>query len=299
MQDIIDWNPRVVIIGPANIKENSSNITWTLTVLGFLSPLEDNGLLYKVDTYCGVSVGAIISLLIIAGYKIREIVGETCKSHIFDKKTNSSPTSYQSNEPSRQRLIELILNKLGSVPTLYELYMKTGKALITTTLNITDEITQYMGPFTHPNMSCIDAVMYSRNIPFLYYQLMDGQGKIYVDGALGNPYPVDYFDDGKTNILGLYIKKPYSTIFDKRTDYELCILDQRIRDNISKSSNCCYHIAMYTKDCTQLNTKEKACMLVDGYNIGYQFIENLKNKENIKNNRSMEKYSYPKYYIQA
>jgi len=42
--------------------------------LGFLSPIEDFGLLNYVDTYCGVSIGAIISLLIISGYQIREII---------------------------------------------------------------------------------------------------------------------------------------------------------------------------------------------------------------------------------
>ena len=32
---------------------------------------------------------------------------------------------------------------------------------------------------------------------------------VYIDGAFGNPYPIDQFDDGKRNILGLYIDTDY------------------------------------------------------------------------------------------
>ena len=95
-----------------------------------------------------------------------------------------------SNEPVRKRLTELVVDKFGSLPNLYQLYMQTGKALTTVTLNATDKISVYMNPFTHGDVSCVDAVLYSMNIPFLFYQLIY-QGKIYVDGAFANPYPVD------------------------------------------------------------------------------------------------------------
>src|SRR5688572_17633724 len=206
----MDWKPRVIVIGPGGIKG--------LMILGFLSPLEQSGLLNKVDTYCGVSIGAIISLLMIVGYKIREIIGVASKIDIFKDASLLDVTNMinhkglMSNEPARQKLIELVLAKLGTIPTLYELYMQTGKSLITTTLNATDELTEYMGPFTHPKTSCIDAVMYSMNIPFIHYQLIDSRGKTYVDGILGNPYPIDYFDNDQENILGIYIKTMYEDI---------------------------------------------------------------------------------------
>ena len=47
------------------------------------------------------------------------------------------------------------------------------------------------------------------NIPFLFYK-MKYKGNVYIDGAFGNPYPVDQYDDGKTNILGLYIETEYT-----------------------------------------------------------------------------------------
>jgi predicted acylesterase/phospholipase RssA len=197
------WFPRVSVIGPGGAQG--------FKVLGFLSPVEDSGLLNYVDTYCGVSVGAIISLLIICGYQIREIVGEAAKLDIFKEiedfnfKSMIENQGLMSNEPARKRLTQLVIDKFGNVPTLYSLYMRTGKAFVTVTLNATDEECVIMDPFKTPDISCVDATMFSMNIPFLFYQLVY-RGKVYVDGAIANPYPVDYFDDGKTNILGIYTK---------------------------------------------------------------------------------------------
>ena len=164
------WFPRTLVIGPGGVKG--------LKVLGFLSPIEDAGILEYVDTYCGVSVGAVISLLIVAGYKIREIVGEAATLDIFKDIENLTVQSmvenkgFMSNEPFRKRLSQLILNKFGTIPTLYNLYMLTGKAFIAVTLNATDEECVMMGPFTHPRISCVDATMFSINIPFFFFQLL-------------------------------------------------------------------------------------------------------------------------------
>ena len=83
--------------------------------------------------------------------------------------------------------------------------MQTGKALQSVTLNADDEESVIMNPFSHPEVSCIDATLFSMNIPFLFHKLIY-QGKHHVDGVLANPYPVDFYDNGETNILGIYLK---------------------------------------------------------------------------------------------
>lgn len=298
----MDWKPRVIVIGPGGVKG--------LMILGFLSPIEQSGLLHKVDTYCGVSIGAIISLLMIVGYKIREIIGVASKIDIFkdvsllDVNAMINNKGLMSNEPARLKLIELVLNKLGNIPTLYELYMQTGKSLITTTLNATDEITEYMGPFTHGKTSCIDAVMYSMNIPFIYYQLIDGRGKTYVDGALANPYPIDYFDNNHENILGIYIKTIYNDNYDGLTTssyaYKLLesTINQRRASIINKSSSKCLHGVLETlhKDIMGINLsiKDKAEMLTDGYNAGKLFLDQLSQPHDAPKEVL---YQYPEYYM--
>ena len=310
---LTNWFPRVLVIGPGGFKG--------LKALGFLSPIEDFGLLQYTDTYCGVSVGAIISLLIVAGYQIREIVGEAATLDIFKDMENISVKSIMdnkgllSNEPVKRRLTQLVLNKFGTVPTLRGLYLQTGKAFVAVTLNATDEECEIMGPFTHPNVSCVDATMFSMNIPFVFYQLIY-HGKTYADGALGNPYPIDYFDDGHTNILGIYMKGanstpnlshnrnamsihppsgtilhrvepvrpvsesegsiPIGTYFSKIIH---SLMDQRRNNIIQNSSQRCKHVCLETKVVNvvdyNLSTDDKAHMLVEGFNEGKSFLSQL------------------------
>lgn len=316
----LNWNPRVVVIGPGGSKG--------FKTLGFLSPIEDSGLLRYTDTYCGVSVGAIISLLIVAGYKIREIVGEMANLDIFKDLDNMSISSmlekrgFISSAPIRERLTQLILNKFGVVPTLRGLYLQTGKCFVSVTLNATDEETEIMGPFTHPNVSCVDATMFSINIPFVFYQLVY-HGKTYVDGALGNPYPVDYFDDGNTDILGIFMKSSnkncnmtgnVNSIIQKLDDISsipICsysykvvfsLMQQKRYDVIRNSSSRCKHICLETNffDVVGLGlTKEqKTQMLVEGFNDGKKFINQIDTETYVPQAIPTQKiFNYPPYYL--
>jgi len=300
------WKPRVLVIGPGGIK--------ALKILGFLSPLEDYKLLDLIDTYCGVSIGAVICLLTIVGYSIREIVGGAIALDIFkemeDFDFHSGNKGLISNEPARKQLSKLVIDKLGNVPNLHNLYMMTGKSFISVTLNTTDDKCEMLSPSTHPTLSCVDAVIFSINIPFLFYQLIY-QNKIYVDGVLGNPYPINYFDDGNTNILGIYVKNKENPIIQKISPGEKiipintyflriydCLIDQRRNNIIQKSSNKCKHVCLFCKsvNSSRVEIEDKSLMLVEGYNEGREFLIDLKN--NISQDHIKEDfYEYPPYYI--
>jgi predicted acylesterase/phospholipase RssA len=231
-----------------------------------------------------------------------------------------------STEPLRKLLTQLVINKLGNVPSLYSLYMRTGKAFIAVTLNATDEVCVMLNPWTHPDVSCVDATMFSMNIPFVFYQLVY-RGKTYVDGALANPYPVDYFDDGKTNILGIYMKTaPNKHITPPTThlpgnivqrietptnplpigSYSLKIIhsliDHRRNQIIQQSSDCCKHICLETKSVNAIGynvtSEDKAMLLVEGFNDGKSFLSQLQSGM-YKGPEIPEKqtYSYPPYYM--
>lgn len=300
-----------------------------LLMLGFLSTIEDSQMLTRVDTYVGVSIGAIISLLMIAGFSIREIIGESTKLDIFknwgslDIQAAIDKGGFISTEPIRQRLTQLIVSKFGSIPTIHGLYLITGKSYNIVTFDVTNMVSVIMGPFNHPNVSCIDAAMFSMNIPFIFYRLVH-EGKIYVDGALGNPYPVDYFDDGRTDILGVYIKTVYPVVpsltgtnrsiistvnsadetnktpnaiyFLKIIDY---LLD-RGRDQVLRTvSNKCTHVCLQTSISIGLGITQdiKAQMLIEGYNKGKEFIHQVNTNSYVGPiPQPLLKYNYPVYY---
>lgn len=313
------WNPRVLVIGPGGLKG--------LKALGFLSPLEDSGVLEYADTYCGVSVGSLICLLIICGYPIREIVGEAVKMDIFkevgsfDFRSVMENKGFISSEPVRKRLTQLIINKFGNIPTLYGLYMMTGKAFISVTLNATDETCVMLNPFDNPNMSCVDATMFSMNVPFVFYQLVHN-GKTYVDGALANPYPVDYFDDGQTNILGIYMKTtqsksnpvshgsgiilhvetakiPIGSYYSRMIH---SLFDHRYYDIVHHASDKCKHVCLDVApdDMFGFNVsmERKASMLIEGFNEGKSFLTQIRNNSYTHPKiPSQLSYAYPPYFM--
>jgi len=291
------WKPRTLVLGPGGVKG--------LMILGCLVPLEDNGILSNIDTYCGVSIGAIISLLLVIGYNVRSIVSHAADLAIFkdlfciDLKKSLKHKGLMSNEPARQKLSQFVLNKLGSIPNLYDLYMMTGKSLITVALNVTDEVTEYFTPFTCPTLSCIDAVMYSMNVPFIYYQLIDSRGKTMIDGAFANPYPVDYVDNKMTDVLGIYIKTIYNQPINT-LDYLHKLLEstliQRRKMAIDQSSPRCKHIGLCSNQLdftgVMMNVNDKAKMIVDGYNTGKVFLTQEEDRDDV-----VHHYHYPTYYV--
>lgn len=315
MEDVTPkWLPRVLVIGPGGVKG--------LKTLGFLATIEDSVLLNYIDTYCGVSVGAVISLLMVAGYTIREIIGQAILLDIFneiepfDFHMVSKNRGLISTEPARRLLTNKLIEKFGKVPSLYHLYMITGKAFIAVTLNSTDEKAEILTPFSHPTMSAIDAVIFSMNIPFLFYQLIY-DGKIYVDGAFANPYPVDYFDDGQTNILGIFMKnkeddiiiQSKNKILHKLDDSEnlstfgdyfikiiQSLINQKYNDNLRNSSDKCRHVCLaVTQISTKVDVKDKAIMIVEGFNEGKEFLKQL-DHEYRKDCNKKQYYQYPDYY---
>ena len=83
------------------------------------------------------------------------------------------------------------------------LYKITGKTLIITTSNITTMSTEYMDKSTQPNLPCLTAINMSISIPVVFIPIYY-KGCYYADGGLSNNFPIDYLDDGKNEIIGIY-----------------------------------------------------------------------------------------------
>jgi hypothetical protein len=159
------------------------------------------------------------------------------------------------------------------------------------------------------------------NIPFVFYQLIY-HGKTYVDGALANPYPVNYFDDGKTNILGIYMKgisKTQSsqiksgTIVQKIEEHPLpvmtysdkvihAMIDQMRIHILQRSSSNCKHVCLETGITNAvgygMTVDDKAHLLVDGFNQGKVFLSQIRDNSYIGPSiPSIKTYKYPPYYM--
>ncbi len=271
-----NWSPDTIVLGPAGVK--------LFEELGALSYLEQIGVLKKIKWFIGVSAGAMISYFLILGYTIEESITIFMKYNVFndilhfDYSEVWRKLGLLSNDGLRAILVEATVRKFSRVLTLKELYDKTKIRFTTVTFDITNQdVTKsscvYMSSDTHPDFDAIEAVLCSANIPVLFQrQLIDGH--CYVDGALGNPYPIDLCDDGTRDVLGIYVtgvaKQSISTSI---VPYLEKVIDASINElrynNLNNSTKRCGHVHLRGSTSDPLGVavtrKDKRQMVIDGY----------------------------------
>ena len=282
-----DWRPEVLVLGPGGMKG--------YLILGCLMNLEKNDYLKDVTKWVGCSIGAFISLLKIVGYGSIEIVNKSSDLSIFNAAQSENSISKMKerhgltgNEHIRSRLEKLVKEKIGMIPTMLELYEHTGLELIVVATRLGSEtIETVFRKDTHPNLSCIDAVLASSNIPYIFESVKFG-GHEYIDGALVDPYPISILDDGMTNILGIYIYVDYGNVFNNFFSYTCAItstsMDELRRRSIKNSTRMCKHLRLKMPDIPLmgilLDEKTRGLMINSGYEQCKQYI--LLNRNNIK-----------------
>lgn len=176
--------------------------------VGCLKALENLNILQNIKRVCGVSAGAIIGFFLVIGYSPDEILKIVIKLN-FTKLTSPSIKNIYSgsiDDGSRfNKVLSKFLTLKGFSPkiTLKELYKKTGKEFIIYVYNSTKKRKEIFSYKTEPYLDVINAVRMSSAIP-LYFQAVEHKGCIYFDGALGNSFPIDHFQNIK-KVIGFRI----------------------------------------------------------------------------------------------
>ncbi len=230
MDDIVTQTPHYVALGPGGIRG--------FYMLGALNKLKTEGLLNNVQGYSGSSVGAMIGLLMVAGYEPIEINSIAADASLFadffsaklgeklmEMKEN---VGLVSNSNVRRILERAIIAKHGKILTLNELYNITGIELYMVTYNLTLGRTEYLSHLTYPDLSCVAAALLSISIPFLFYQSML-HGHICLDGGLTDPMPISPFINRGRNVLGIYVK---TNIVESDNDNDIIKFTKRIQKTI-------------------------------------------------------------------
>lgn len=161
----------------------------------------------KIKTYAATSIGSIISLLLICGYSPTDIFakGYTLTNiipipsivQIYDGIKNFGIMSI---DPLMDIVKEMIVTKLPlgnpkpaghsikKIPTLLELYKLTGKTLVVSVGNVSQRRGEWFSWHNHPNLSVIDAVKMSCNLPIIFKRIKYN-GDYYVDGGFTDNFP--------------------------------------------------------------------------------------------------------------
>lgn len=278
----MSWKPRVMVLGPGGVKG--------FLLLGCLMRLFQNDYLDQVNHWVGVSAGAAISLLIVAGYNIGEIIEMCLEIDLIEDvlainlDQAGQKLGLLQNKTVETKIKTSLESRYNHVPTLKELFTRTNIDLTLVTFNIDTVEPVFLNHKTHPNLSALEAAMMSMAVPFLI-QPRKYNGQTYIDGAVGAPYPVTRYDREGVNVLGLYIssesdlyssqKKPSSFVY-KIIQASIKMLREV---EIEHCSERVKHIGLKTevRDTTgiSLDRNAKQSMIDSGYRCGERFMTRI------------------------
>ena len=211
-----------------------------IATIGCIKYLEEIAMMKNIKNFVGTSAGAIMCLFMTLGYTHEEII-DFLHKNLEDKtisKLNPSEcldlfsTFGLNSGKNLEELIQRIINrkiKQNDI-TFMELAKLSGKNLVVAVSNLTKEKCEYFNVDTMPYLSVVTAIRVSCSIPILLTPLTIN-GDLYIDGALYNNFPIDYFTNSSLkDIIGInivyknyqkidtflnYLKFIISTLLDK------------------------------------------------------------------------------------
>lgn len=177
-----------------------------LSTIGCIQYLEENNMISNIMNFVGTSAGSILCFFLILQYKAAEIAqflnenlnDETINTFDMDNVFNVFTNFGISDGSNLVILLERILYKKLKLKDIsfLELTKLLGKNLVVCVSNLTKECKEFFCVDSQPNMSVINAIRASCAIPFLFNPVtIDNQ--LYVDGAIYNNFPVDYFKENR------------------------------------------------------------------------------------------------------
>lgn len=274
-----------LLIGPGSTKG--------ILFLGALNALEELDLKKNIKSYVGVSVGSIICLLSSIGYTSIEILSSALDMNNllmcnegFNIKESTLNKGILNNNKLKNALKDRISTKFnGKIPTLKQHYNNTNINIYIVAYNLTKKEPIYFNHETHPDVSCLDAILYSINIP-LVFQERKYNGDIIIDGAFGDPNPIQFLDDGTSKVLCLFVNKLNDKFVDDEEksfhnfiNYSLYVLGKlfscpineinRIKKEKS-SDNCVYITLNYDININLLGTSNSNNDKEQMFNMAYK-----------------------------
>jgi NTE family protein len=184
--------------------------------LGTLQYLFDKTIISHDDLkyFFGTSVGSIIAFFISIGYNGLDIMLYLCSNQVLNKLKSTVSFNVFSKGIYDYTVIDeccknMTLEKIGFIPTLKELFEKFNKILTVTTYNLTDRKTEYVSYLNYPDLSCLDAIRMSSNIPYIFSDFVYND-KEYIDGGIVDNFPISICNKDLYKI-GIFLSTPSAT----------------------------------------------------------------------------------------
>jgi NTE family protein len=186
-------------------------------------------------------------------------------------------------------ILHKLLNskKISSKITFLELYEKTKKTFIVTSVNINEQKLEYFSYTSHPNMEVIQAIRMSISIPFVFTPVLYNNC-LYVDGGCIDNFPISYFSENIENVIGICVtesntnKTKIETLYDYAINV-ICSILNGISTSVIKSYEK-YIINIMLDSISFIDFDISNDNKIKLFNIGYkkthEYFEHTKNTKN-------------------
>lgn len=262
-----------------------------ISFIGALHALYELNILQNMHTFAGTSVGSLILFLYIIGYKPNELF-EFIKAFDINKLKSISVSLFLESYglDSGDKIVKTLVKFMDTQNikhdiSFIELFNKTNKTFIVTSVNVSEQKVEYFSHLTQPTMSVVQAVRMSISIPFVFTPIQFNSC-LYVDGGCIDNFPLKQFSGKENELIGIYIvnnneDKKNIKSFD---EYIMNVINSMI-NGITKSSIENYEkyvVGIDIRNISSINfdiTCEKKTYM---YDAGYKAIHQYMNKKIIE-----------------
>lgn len=179
--------------------------------IGCLKYLDEQNIMTNIKTYVGVSIGSLLSVLLIIGYTIDEMkyffeLFNVSKLMIeFDLDNLILNNGFDDFSKIMVVIKRLFKEKnISDNITFKQLYDITNKKFICVSSCISTEQAYYIDYINEPNMEILTALQMSMCIPIIFKPITYNN-RIYCDGGLYDNYPIQLFKDNINKCIGLIV----------------------------------------------------------------------------------------------
>lgn len=162
-----------------------------LCILGAIQCLQDLKRLdvSTINNFVGTSIGSVISFFLCIGCTPVELVVWICSHGVLENMSLNhfdgilKGDGIYNYNTLNETYKKLIYEKMEFIPTMRDIREKFGKNLTICTYNFTKKELVYLTAESHPDLSCLDAIRMSSNLPFIFSPFWYEKCE-YVDGGV-------------------------------------------------------------------------------------------------------------------
>lgn len=185
-----------------------------MAFIGAIRSLEEHSLYDHdtVETLAGTSGGAIVAVMLAAGYSSKEIEERASSLNISELQqfTFAKLSSLYGLDSGYGFIIELekwLENKgYSKTITLKKFYEMTKKNLYIVTTCVNKMTPVYLNHSSHPDLMVVHAMRMSISIPFIF-TAVKYKNDLYADGGLLDNFPITLFGEDNKHLLGLNLNQ--------------------------------------------------------------------------------------------